>query len=378
MIEKIKSRFTGAAHGLSPRMRSIIALSLASVILFVGLAFSVNTVSVSANGQQVITLKTMLSDTDSILELADIPYGDDDLVTADHSLGKVDISVKYSFPVYITLGDNTSTVTTTGATVGELLDRANIMVSENDIVNYDLDTVISATTYIDVIDIDYITETYTKRIYYQAKTVKDKNLPEGRRIETGGVEGKKQITCQKTIVNGVVTEEEILSEVVLSEAVDKVITIGTKKVKNPIKDTITAGTTATPNKPQNNAVTTSDKVNSVSTLNPSKPIELDSNGNPVNYSKRLTVQATAYLAKGTCSTGVKSQPGYIAVNPNYIPYGTKMYIKSSDGKYVYGYAVAADTGGFIRKKPTNVDLAFPTNAACLNFGRRNVEIYILE
>ena len=55
-----------------------------------------------------------------------------------------------------------------------------------------------------------------------------------------------------------------------------------------------------------------------------------------------------------------------------------MYIKSSDGKYVYGYAVAADTGGFARKNPTKVDLAFPSAVACSNFGRRNVEIYILE
>ncbi len=369
----------GAYGRLSGRMRCLLALALASIILFSVLAFSVNTVSVSADGERVVTLKTMLSDTDSILELADIKYGEDDLITTDHSLGKVDISVKYSFPVYITLGNYTSTVTTTGATVGELLEQANVMVSENDIINYDLDTQITATTYIDVIDIDYITETYTKRIYYKEKTVKDKNLPKGRVITTGGTEGKKQITCKKTIVNGVVTDEEILSEVVLTEAVDKVITVGTKKVSNPIKDTITAGgTNSTANKNNNNAVTTSDKISSISTLKPSSPIKLDANGNPVNYTKRLTVQATAYVAKGTCATGVKSQPGYIAVNPNYIPYGTKMYIKSSDGRVVYGYAVAADTGGFIRKNPTNVDLAFPTKNACLGFGRRNVEIYILE
>ncbi|MBR3593943.1 MAG: G5 domain-containing protein [Clostridia bacterium] len=378
MIEKLKSGFQKLWTRSSGRKRALIALSLASVLLFSVLALSVNTVSVTADGQRVVTLKTMLSDTDSILELANISYGDDDLVTTKEQFGKMDIAVKYSFPVYITLGKNTTTVTTTGATVGELLDMANIMVSENDIVNYDLDTKISATTYIDVIDIDYITETYTKRIYYQAKTVKDKNLPEGRRIETGGIEGTKQVTCKKTIVNGVVTEEQIIDEVVLTEAVDKVITIGTKKVADPVKDSVTAGTVTKPPKVPNNAVTDSSKVKSVSVLKPSSPIPLDSNGNPVNYTKRLTVQATAYLAKGTCATGVSCKPGCIAVNPNYIPYGTKMYIKSSDGKYVYGYAIAADTGGFIRTKPTNVDLAFPTNAACLNFGRRNVEIYILE
>jgi len=377
MIKKIMSGCGRAIIKCSGRTRCLIALGIASVVLFAVLALSVNTVSVSADGQQVVTLKTMLSDTESILELANIKHGDQDLVTTDESFGKVDISVTYAFPVYITLGSNTTTITTTGATVGEILDMANIMVSENDIVNYDLNTFISKTSYIDVVDIDYITETYNQRIYYQTVTKTDKNLPKGVVHESKGQEGKKQITCRKTIVNGVVTDEEIINEVVLSEPVDKVIIKGTKKVSDPVKETIVTTTPST-DKAKNPAVTDSSKVKSVSVLKPSSPIKLDANGNPVDYKKHLTVQATAYLAKGTCATGVPSKPGYIAVNPNVIPYGTKMYIKSSDGKYIYGYAIAADTGGFIRTKPNNVDLAFPTNDACIYFGRRNVEIYILD
>ena len=93
----------------------------------------------------------------------------------------------------------------------------------------------------------------------------------------------------------------------------------------------------------------------------------------------MTVKATAYTYTGNnCSTGVAPQPGYIAVNPKIIPYGTKMYIKSCDGKYTYGYAVAADTGGFVKRAPTNVDLFFSSLSACYQFGARNVEIYILE
>ena len=376
MIKKILSGCGKAIFKCSGRTRCLIALGISSLVMFAVLAFSINTVSVSADGKQVVTLKTMLSDTESILKLADVQYSDEDLVTTDESLGKVEISVTYAFPVYITLGSNTKTVTTTGATVGELLDMANIMVSENDIVNYDLNTFISKTSYIDVVDIDYITETYNQRIYYKEHTKYSKDLPKGQRVVVGGEEGKKQVTCRKTIVNGVVTDEKIVNEVVLSEPVDKIITIGTKKVSDPIKESVSTG--AKPEKNQNTAVTDSSKVKSVSVLKPSSPIKLDSKGNPVSYKKHLTVQATAYLAKGTCATGVPSKPGYIAVNPNYIPYGTKMYIKSSDGKYVYGYAIAADTGGFIRTKPNNVDLAFPTNDACVYFGRRNVEIYILE
>ena len=379
MISKIKAALRKAPRILGSRLNCFYALSLVSAILFSALALSVNTVNVSADGEQVVTLKTMLSDTDSILKLANISYDDDDLVTTNQvSHGKMDIKVKFSFPVHITVGDTTSTVTTTGATVGKLLELANIVVTENDIVNYDLDTEISATTYIDVIDIDYITETYTQRIYYHAKTIYSKDYPVGTRIENGGSEGTKQITCKKTIVNGVVTNEEILNEVVLTEAVDKQIIIGTKKTSSPVKQPVSTITNEEQTTQANAAVTTSSKVNCISTLKPPADIQLDANGNPVNYKKHLTVQATAYLASGNCATGVRCQPGYVAVNPNYIPYGTKMYIKSSDGRYVYGYAVAADTGGFVRKHPTNVDLAFASSSQCKSFGRRNMEIYILE
>ncbi len=377
MIEKLRAVLCKVPRALQRRASCLYALALTTAILLSVLMLSVNTVSISTDGQNVVELKTMLSNPDSILKTVNISYGKDDKVEVNKlSSHNMNIAVRYSFPVYITVGDTTSKVITTGATVGELLDLANVLVSEHDIINYDLDTQIDATAYIDVVDIDYVTETYTKRIYYQEKTVYSADYPKGTRIVKDGTEGQKQITCKKTIVNGIVTEEKVLSEVVLFEAVDRQVIIGTKKTATANKApaaTKPAQTTTT-----NPAVTTSANVSCVSTLKPSKTIELDKNGNPVNYKKHLTVQATAYLAEGKCATGVKCVPGYIAVNPNYIPYGTKMYIKSSDGKYVYGYAVAADTGGFARNNPTKVDLAFPTSAQCNSFGRRNVEIYILE
>ncbi len=376
MIQKFKSALRNSVGFFRKRAHCIYALALLTAVLFSMLGFSVNTVSVSTDGKNVVEMKTLLSDPDSILKTVDITYGEADKVTVSRpSFRKLNIAVRYSFPVYITVGSTTTTVTTTGATVGELLDLANIIVSETDIINYDLDTEICSTAYIDLIDIDYVTETYNKRIYFQEQTVYSADYPRGTRIVKEGSEGQKQITCKKTIVNGVVTEEEILSETVITEAVDRQIIIGTKKTASAVKVPVK---TEQPSKAVNAAVSSSSSVSCISTLTPSADIALDANGNPVNYTKHLTVQATAYLAAGNCATGVKCVPGYIAVNPNYIPYGTKMYIKSSDGKYVYGYAVAADTGGFVRNNPTQVDLSFATSAACTNFGRRNVEIYILE
>ena len=109
-----------------------------------------------------------------------------------------------------------------------------------------------------------------------------------------------------------------------------------------------------------------------------KPIELDANGNPVNYKSKMTVRATAYTYTGNnCATGVAPRPGYIAVNPKVIPYGTKMYIVSQDGKYVYGYCIAADTGGFVEMGNTDIDLYMANKDMCYDWGNREVIIYVL-
>ena len=43
---------------------------------------------------------------------------------------------------------------------------------------------------------------------------------------------------------------------------------------------------------------------------------------------------------------------------------------------IYGYAVAGDTGGYI--KGNRVDLFYDTLATCIDFGRKNARVYILE
>ena len=57
--------------------------------------------------------------------------------------------------------------------------------------------------------------------------------------------------------------------------------------------------------------------------------------------------------------------------------GAEMYIVSADGKYVYGYCIAADTGGFIYDVDWTVDLYMNTLDQCWQWGRRDILIYIL-
>lgn len=95
-----------------------------------------------------------------------------------------------------------------------------------------------------------------------------------------------------------------------------------------------------------------------------------------SYLKTLTMNATAY-----CETGSKTATGVwptrnsngvstVAVDPNVIPLGTKLYIEG------YGYAIAADTGGAI--KGNKIDLYMNSNSECINFGRQNVTVHIVS
>ena len=94
----------------------------------------------------------------------------------------------------------------------------------------------------------------------------------------------------------------------------------------------------------------------------------------VKYKKKIYGEATAYTwgggATGHTSIGLWPKRGIVAVDPRVIPYYTKLYIPG------YGMAIAGDTGGAI--VGTRIDLFMDSLHECYQWGRRGVEIYILE
>ena len=100
-------------------------------------------------------------------------------------------------------------------------------------------------------------------------------------------------------------------------------------------------------------------------------------------SRTMTVEATAYCACKICTgktpdhpaygitaSGEKVRPGVIAVDPNVIPLGTKIWVEG------YGEAEALDTGGAIKGKI--IDVYFPSHQQALEWGRKRVTIKILQ
>lgn len=93
------------------------------------------------------------------------------------------------------------------------------------------------------------------------------------------------------------------------------------------------------------------------------------------YSSVMVMEATAYLpsdggGSGITATGIAACHGVIAVDPSVIPLGTQVYIPG------YGVAIAADTGGAIRGN--KVDVCVEDYGSAMQFGRRDVEVYILN
>lgn len=95
----------------------------------------------------------------------------------------------------------------------------------------------------------------------------------------------------------------------------------------------------------------------------------------MRYAKVITMHASAYIATdgngdGITATGIPAARGIVAVDPNVIPLGTRLFIPG------YGMALAADTGGAI--VGNRIDLVMDSYGEAMNFGRQNVDVYILQ
>lgn len=115
----------------------------------------------------------------------------------------------------------------------------------------------------------------------------------------------------------------------------------------------------------------------ISELDVPENVALDENGIPAEYKYCTEGKATAYTGDPATASGRTPMPGHIAVDPKEYPYGTELYIVSADGNYVYGYCVAADTGGFVNTSNIDVDLYMDNEQMCDDWGRRDIIIYVL-
>lgn len=264
------------------------------------------------------------------------------------------ITLLRAFDVDVKVDGGVVTVPVAEGTVSDVLARGGIDVTDDDLLSMSLSQQVSPGDVISISRITYAEVVEEREIPFDTVQVSTAALKKGAsEIAQEGVSGTLRVTSKQTLQDGVVVEEKLLEETVTLEPVDAVVQVGTA-MASPI-----------------------------SKLSPDS-LTLDEKGVPLHYSRVITGKSAAYTAGPTARTasGRKAEIGTVAVNPSVIPYGTKLYIVSSDHRYVYGYAIAADTGTALMDGRIVVDLYFGERsqnyAASCKWGIKTVDIYVLE
>ena len=354
----------------------LLTIAIAAAISVAFICASVNTYIVSDGAKSVSFASYDVLKDSQVLEQSGFSLDNNDTMSLSLSgIKQYTLNITRNSEVTVCADGKEQVFVLGPSIVADALDKAGVIVGEDDVVNLSLTAYVCEGLKINVDRVSYNTITKTEELThkeYSELAKSDENLDDA--AVKAGQTGVVTYVYKNKLVNGKLEKSELIDQKLEKVTTAQSTTKATTKTTRPTSSQIKAksGSSSVVYEASGKAVSC------ISTLKPTNTIKLDANGAPTSYSKKITGEATAYYQGSKTSTGVKPKPGYVAVDPREIPYGTKLYIRSSDGKYNYGYAIAADTGGFIYNSDTVVDLYFYSSSDCYNFGRRNVEIYVLD
>ncbi|SIS12347.1 Uncharacterized conserved protein YabE, contains G5 and tandem DUF348 domains [Peribacillus simplex] len=254
----------------------------------------------------------------------------------------MEVAIDKAFSLKLVVGGDEKQVWSTSTTVADFLKQQGVKLNDLDRVEPELTEKVEAENTVNVVRIEKVTDVVEEPVDFAVITKKDDSLSKGK--EKIVKEGKDGLISKKYEVvkeNGKEVKRELLSEKVVNKKQDKVVTVGTRTT----------------------VAQASRGVTNVSS----------------SSGKEIYVSSTAYTASckgcsGVTSTGVdlKSNPGakIIAVDPNVIPMGSKVYVEG------YGYAVAADKGGAI--KGNRIDVFFSSKNDAYRWGVKRVKVRVLD
>lgn len=329
-------------------------LSLVTVVISAAVFASsyLNNVIYIIDGDNTSVTVTTERDPMEILAQEAIVTTENDLITfsspTEDMVGQVVITRGY--PVRVSVDGATQTVNWFGGTVEDLLSETQVELGAHDKLTHALDDPLDPYENVEITRVAY--RSYDVSVKLPKNVVKKSTslIRNGTtRVIAPGEDGNRVDTYDEILEDGVVVETMLASSTVTKEPVEELMLVGDGSA--------------------------------ISTFDFSAQYPLDANGIPVNYKEVLHNQrATGYWRAGKPwgASGMNCQPGTVAVRANEIPYGTKMYIRTPDGNFTYGYAVANDTGTGLVQGLIDVDLFYATYKESALNSVRWVDIYILE
>ena len=345
---KLKKAISDCIHAVSPRVLAFCVMAVCLVVTLSVTAANLRLTYVTdSNGARQVIL-TSETDPAQLMNLSGIASEEGDHVYYTAFSGNLaSLNIERAFTVTIQADGQEYPVKLVYGTVADALQRAGINLDEDDYTEPALDQRVSAGSNIVVHRVDYQQRVETQAIPYDTEYVYTslyfRNTGRTTTVRHGA-EGQQTVTTLERWVDG-----ELENSVVVD-------TTTTVEPTNHVVKTYGAGAPVSP-------LTGPDGTTNA----------------PTSYKKVLTGKATGYYSRtGKGSSGLGLGYGTVAVDPDVIPYGTLLYITSTDGKFVYGYAIATDTGVAVQNGQILVDLFYETYAESVLNGAMQVNVYVVN
>ena len=306
------------------------------------------TLDIDGEIREVVTYANTVKD---FLDNEKIVLNEDDYINVplDAKIeNNMNIIIKTSNAYMLSIGGGKYEIKSIFDRVEDILKENQVELGEKDYTIPDLSETVSPGDEIQVIEVEEVLEEVEESIPYESLVKQNSNMDIGQeKVTQKGQNGVKVKKINKRYENGGLVSEEVVEEEVVKEPVPQITERGTRNVAT------------------------------------------SSRGTSFRYKKVLTMTATAYDLSyestgkrpgdkyyGITASGTRARPGVVAVDPRVIPLGTKLYVKSLDGRQDYGFCVAEDTGGAI--KGNRIDLFFNSSSEVRRFGVRKVKVYVLD
>ena len=346
MVERLK-RFTTKSLFNGPKAKIIVGAVAVTITVGAIAAITImnmrKTLTISIDGKEetFVTYKGTVQD---VLQDKNIAVGVKDKVqpSLESKVSeKETIKIKSAIPVEITANGVQLEVQSADGTIGEMLKNEEEALQEYGIkfnedideVSPSLDSQIEDNMRVQIVNVEKKELVQNEPINFETIVEKDESLDKSvSKVKSEGVNGEKEVTYEVVYRDGVETSRNVTSTKTITEPKNEIVIKGTGQVY------------------------------------------ASRGGESINYKEKLNCVATAYSGDRTTATGrspVRNPGGMstIAVDPPFIPLGSKVYVEG------YGYAIAADTGGAI--KGNIIDLFLNSSSECWSWGRRPVTVLVV-
>lgn len=364
----------------------VVAVLAAAVGALLSQTVFAQTSYIITDGDRVTVHRSYSSDPYEVLTEAGIELEEEDTYETGYADGMNQITVRRMQMVTVINRGAQSVIGTYGETTGSLLARMGITPGTGDTLSCSSETQTYDGMTIELVHTETRIEEEDTVVPYPVNYYEDPELEPGAEIVlVAGQNGLTHVKSEVTYRNGKEVSRVIVQETVKTKPVTQLVIRGVDRTimeqpadPEPAEQAAPAASSGTASGSSSSGSSSSGGSRYDGSAETSGNVIMTSSGESYTYVDVMTCSATAYTCEGYVGhtySGTLARVGAIAVDPTVIPLGTKMYVVSNDGQYVYGYCVAEDIGGGI--KGNKIDLYFDTYAECWDFGVRMCTVYIL-